>query len=260
MNDPQTDPPAMKTCTRCEETKPETAFHRAGGRRRAICAACRTEAARRQDAQRRLEDPKPPSQEAITRFWSKVKKTDHCWIWTGAIGNSDLYGRFYADGRHWKAYGFSYFLAHGEIPAGLQIDHLCHGWDESCIPKSNGCHHRACVNPDHLEAVTPRVNALRGRGVSGLAARRTHCPQGHPYDEANTLIVRAGSRVCRICAGRMGPSWASRTHCPRGHAYDDENTYRDPRGHRACRACRREKRAEAKQQRAVVDAGERGNS
>lgn len=32
-----------------------------------------------------------------------------------------------------------------------------------------------------------------------------------------------------------------KTHCPQGHLYDEANTYRSPKGGRACRQCRRER-------------------
>ena len=28
---------------------------------------------------------------------------------------------------------------------------------------------------------------------------KTHCPSGHPYDEANTYLTSAGRRLCRAC-------------------------------------------------------------
>lgn len=31
---------------------------------------------------------------------------------------------------------------------------------------------------------------------------KTHCPQGHPYDEANTRVTATGGRACRACEGR----------------------------------------------------------
>jgi hypothetical protein len=31
------------------------------------------------------------------------------------------------------------------------------------------------------------------------SARKTHCPQGHPYDEINTYVDRTGCRHCRTC-------------------------------------------------------------
>lgn len=41
------------------------------------------------------------------------------------------------------------------------------------------------------------VRAGRARGgKSGV----THCPQGHPYDAANTYIAKRGNRSCRACA------------------------------------------------------------
>lgn len=35
-----------------------------------------------------------------------------------------------------------------------------------------------------------------GRSVN---ANKTHCPQGHPYDEKNTRRTSKGRRVCRTC-------------------------------------------------------------
>lgn len=47
------------------------------------------------------------------------------------------------------------------IPDDLQIDHLCHTDDPGCLG-GNDCPHRRCVNPAHLEPVTPQGNSLRG--------------------------------------------------------------------------------------------------
>lgn len=41
-------------------------------------------------------------------------------------------------------------------------------------------------------------NVLRGEGLAAIGARRTECPAGHPYDDANTKIYR-GRRYCRQC-------------------------------------------------------------
>jgi hypothetical protein len=36
-------------------------------------------------------------------------------------------------------------------------------------------------------------------GRSSPQRQRTHCPKGHPYDEANTYVNRQGNRECRAC-------------------------------------------------------------
>ena len=111
-----------------------------------------------------------------------------CWEWVG--GRSVGYGMFKVDGRHRGAHRVAYELFHEvTIEPHLEIDHLCRN--------------RACVRPDHLEVVTPQINQLRSDSVSGLAARKTHCPRGHPYDETNTYWFRTKrgglGRQCRTC-------------------------------------------------------------
>lgn len=74
---------------------------------------------------------------------------------------------------------------------------------------------------------------------------KTHCPAGHPYDEANTRIYD-GRRFCRQCVrdsqGYKGKGLpGDRTHCPQGHPYSEANTYIAPGvGKRICRICRRD--------------------
>jgi hypothetical protein len=85
--------------------------------------------------------------------------------------------------------------------------------------------------------------AAKGRNAF---AQRTHCPQGHPYDEANTRRDKRGSRQCRACErNRMRrvlsippERWRSKAHCFKGHPYDEANTYIDSRNRRNCRACK----------------------
>ena len=105
---------------------------------------------------------------------------DACWLWGGY---RDRYG--YGRVRGVLAHRISYTLFVGEIPAGLQLDHLCRN--------------RSCINPRHLEPVTARENTLRGLTGAARNALKTHCPQGHPYDEANTVRDSNGARRCRTC-------------------------------------------------------------
>lgn len=145
-----------------------------------------------------MSNPRPvPISETQDRFLSKVTKTETCWLWDGAL-TKDGYGIFRA-GRTNAAHRSSYLLFVGPIPEGLQVDHVCHNWDETCAGGVT-CRHRRCVNPAHLEAVTKRDNLLRGKTLAAISASKTHCPKGHPYDEANTIFRSdSGARVCRAC-------------------------------------------------------------
>lgn len=120
------------------------------------------------------------------RFWSKVQQTETCWNWTATRCRGG-YGQFRLDGKIQRAHRVSYLHLVGEIPAGLELDHLCRN--------------RACVNPDHLEPVTRRENTIRGAAGEVNARRelsRTHCKRGHAFDEQNTLWSK-GRRYCRPC-------------------------------------------------------------
>jgi hypothetical protein len=103
-----------------------------------------------------------------------------CWLWTAAL-NRHGYGIL--DGRY--AHRVLYKALVGEVPDDLHLDHLCRV--------------RNCVNPAHLEPVTPRVNVMRSTAVTATNAAKTHCKRGHPFDQRNTYVKPTGYRGCRTC-------------------------------------------------------------
>lgn len=114
------------------------------------------------------------------RFWSKVNKTDYCWVWTSAI-NTKGYGVFHINGKVKYAHRLSFVLFGRVIPDGLVLDHLCRRTE--------------CVNPDHLEAVSPAVNSQRGK-----CGKKQFCKHGHPFDASNSYIRKDnGARMCKAC-------------------------------------------------------------
>lgn len=129
----------------------------------------------------------------VAFFWRHVDKQQDCWLWTGKI-QSQGYGRVCFRCRAFYAHRYSYELVHGPIPAGLHLDHLCHNRDPLCT-LSNLCPHRRCVNPAHLEAVLPKINASRGR-----RGQQAECIHGHAFSPENTYIRSdGGGRQCIAC-------------------------------------------------------------
>jgi len=102
-----------------------------------------------------------------------------CLNWTGGKTSAG-YGKIRRDGKFIGTHRAMYEIFAGPIPEGLHLDHLCRN--------------RACANVAHLEPVTPQENTARG-----LNALRSHCVQGHPYDEENTGHRARGDRYCRAC-------------------------------------------------------------
>jgi hypothetical protein len=82
------------------------------------------------------------------RFWSKIAKTDSCWLWVG--GSNNGYGMISPgkDGvNNVLAHRISWMLHNGPIPDGMDILHNCPSGDNSL-----------CVNPAHLRPGTHAEN------------------------------------------------------------------------------------------------------
>jgi hypothetical protein len=110
-----------------------------------------------------------------------------CWIWLGPITEQG-YGRVYIFRYKWSAmaHRVAFEQARGPIPDGMVIDHLCRT--------------RICVNPDHMEAVTPVENVMRARFPNEILTGATHCSRGHELtDETTWLAPKTGRRFCRVC-------------------------------------------------------------
>lgn len=129
---------------------------------------------------------------------SSVDPETGCWMWSGPPSNRG-YAHITIGNRPKLAHRASYEAFVGPIPDGLVIDHLCR------TPM--------CVNPGHLEPVTQRENVLRSPIAGGAHnASKTHCPQGHPYDEQNTYNPpsKPRNRYCRTCMRDNSREYARR--------------------------------------------------
>ncbi len=122
------------------------------------------------------------------RFWSKVRKTNSCWLWLGATDGR--YGQIWVNGRNERAHRISWEMLNGVIPEGLDACHTCDN------PR--------CVNPSHIFLGTAHDNAVdaesKGRLNHKGYALRTHCKHGHAYTKENTYVYPSGKhRQCLIC-------------------------------------------------------------
>jgi hypothetical protein len=90
----------------------------------------------------------------LDRFYRYVSPEPNsgCWLWTGFVSHSG-YGQLGVGSmkdstrRIAVAHRVAHELFKGPIADGLEVDHLCRV--------------RSCVNPEHLEAVTPSINVRR---------------------------------------------------------------------------------------------------
>jgi hypothetical protein len=148
------------------------------------------------------------------RFYSKVDQRgpDECWLWTAGTF-SDGYGQFSVHGHSVRAHRFAYQLAHGPIPAGMQV---CHH-----------CDNRRCVNPEHLFLGTTMDNLRDARRKGRMPKRATHGRAKLTEAQVHAIRQRyeagesqyALARVFGVHASAIGKivrydNWAEARHDP----------------------------------------------
>ena len=118
------------------------------------------------------------------RIMARSVKQGECLVWTGSTQPTG-YGQAWNGNRPEQTHRIVYRHVHGEIPSGLEIDHICKN--------------RTCVNPDHLRAVTHRENMMNSDTVMRENADKVFCKRGHELSGSNLRIDRKGGRICRKC-------------------------------------------------------------
>lgn len=116
------------------------------------------------------------------RFWLKClpEPNSGCWLWVAARSHRKYYGAIRPEaGLSGFAHKYAYQLCIGDVPAELELDHICNV--------------SLCVNPNHLRAITHLEN---------LAKKQyklvSHCKRGHVRSPSTTENYGNGA-ACTEC-------------------------------------------------------------
>jgi len=140
--------------------------------------------------------PEPYATKVRNRILASIKEVNGCWEWQKSLMVRGGYAQMMLSLEPKKpalytGHRASWLVFRGDVEPGLHIDHLCRN--------------RKCVNPDHLEPVTPHENILRGE-VSREGLRVTsplrHCSHGHEMTGENIYVYsnRGTPKIlCNTC-------------------------------------------------------------
>lgn len=119
----------------------------------------------------------------MDRIYSNLALAGECWEWQGNRGHVG-HGMAYYAGRMHLVHRLVWTDLRGEIPDGLELDHLCRN--------------PPCCNPDHLDPVTHAENMRRGIQSFDV---RTHCLSGRHRLTPEVIYTRPadGRQQCRLC-------------------------------------------------------------
>ncbi len=130
----------------------------------------------------------------MDRFWSKVQKSEGCWLWTGAK-DPNGYGRFSVGRRMRLSHRIAYELTTGEpIASGMNACHRCDN--------------PSCVNPAHLFIGTQadNVHDMQAKGRTGYSGSRGSKHPMAKLTESDVVAIRADKRSQTAIAADYGVS------------------------------------------------------
>lgn len=137
--------------------------------------------------------PKPRSSRrvAYARWWQMIHRctspADDSWQSYGARGIAVC--------ERWTDSFDAYYLDVGDCPEPhLSLDRINNDGD---------------YEPGNVRWATYAEQSKNKRRVN-QSVGKTHCPQGHPYDEANTHTSTTGKRACRKCKSAWQRAYAAR--------------------------------------------------
>ena len=141
----------------------------------------------------------------VFRLFARVTRPEldsSCWIWTGSTTN-DGYGsvHYRTDRRQGsiRAHRAVWLLSGRVIPSGMELHHRCSV--------------RSCVNPSHIDVVTPRQNVMQAASSIPVAnARKTVCKRGHKFEWRKVRHHGAlrYARKCRVCQNKHNAAYRLR--------------------------------------------------
>jgi len=115
-----------------------------------------------------------------------VRMPNGCLEWTRSTVRGG-YGQIKVNGKQLKTHRFAWELANGPIPEGMQVLHHCDN--------------PPCCDTEKCLFLGTDADNMADRDAKGRhgQSKKTHCKQGHPFDDVNTYMTPRGARDCRTC-------------------------------------------------------------